>query len=168
MSLPAHPAPWSGPTAFPVGRAAVTGTTRPAAPRTVQLCLSGDLTGCGQARVFTERALLDWGLDRCVDDALMVVSELTANAMLHARRCGTGDEREPDVRLRLTRRPTQLVCAVTDRSDAVPVSPHAPDSFQEHGRGLFLVEALAQHWGWTRYTPSGKTVWAILPTEAPA
>ncbi|MER8009468.1 ATP-binding protein [Streptomyces sp. NPDC094149] len=151
-----------------MGRAAVTGTTRPAAPRTVQLCLSGDLTGCGQARVFTERALLDWGLDRCVDDALMVVSELTANAMLHARRCGTGDEREPDVRLRLTRRPTQLVCAVTDRSDAVPVSPHAPDSFQEHGRGLFLVEALAQHWGWTRYTPSGKTVWAILPTEAPA
>ncbi|WP_174267238.1 ATP-binding protein [Streptomyces sp. SLBN-31] len=151
-----------------MGRAAVTGTTRPAAPRTVQLCLSGDLTGCGQARVFTERALLDWGLDGCVDDALMVVSELTANAMLHARRCGTGDEREPDVRLRLTRRPTQLVCAVTDRSDAVPVSPHAPDSFQEHGRGLFLVEALAQHWGWTRYTPSGKTVWAILPTEAPA
>ncbi|MFI8234747.1 ATP-binding protein [Streptomyces sp. NPDC085900] len=151
-----------------MGRAAVTGTARPAAPRTVQLSLSGDLTGCGQARAFTERALLDWGLDQCIDDALTVVSELTANAMLHARRCDAGDEGETDVRLRLTRRPAHLVCAVTDRSDAVPVSPHAPDSFQEHGRGLFMVEALAQHWGWTRYTPSGKTVWAILPTEAPA
>ncbi|MBK3641377.1 ATP-binding protein [Streptomyces sp. MBT33] len=151
-----------------MGRAAVTGTARPTAPRTVQLSLSGDLTGCGQARAFTERALLDWGLDQCVDDALTVVSELTANAMLHARRCEAGDERETEVRLRLTRRPAHLVCAVTDRSDAVPVSPHAPDSFQEHGRGLFMVEALAQHWGWTRYTPSGKTVWAILPTEAPA
>jgi anti-sigma regulatory factor (Ser/Thr protein kinase) len=151
-----------------VGRAAVTGTARSAAPRTVQLCLSGGLTGCGQARAFTERALTDWGLDRCVDDALTVVSELTANAMLHARRCGAGDEGESDVRLRLTRRPSHLVCAVTDRSDAVPMSPHTPDSFQEHGRGLFLVEALAQHWGWTRYTPTGKTVWAILATEAPA
>ncbi|WP_458247439.1 ATP-binding protein [Streptomyces sp. MAI_2237] len=149
-----------------MGRAAVTGTTRPAAPRTVQLCLSGDLTGCGQARAFTQRALVDWGLDRCLDDALMVVSELTANAMLHARTCEPGDERGSDVRLRLTRRRAHLVCAVTDRSDAVPVSPHTPDSFQEHGRGLFLVEALAQHWGWTRYTPVGKTVWAILPTEA--
>ncbi|MGW2834564.1 ATP-binding protein [Streptomyces sp. NPDC001286] len=151
-----------------MGRAAVTGTARPAAPRTVQLSLSGDLTGCGQARAFTERALLDWGLDQCIDDALTVVSELTANAMLHARRCEAGGEGETDVRLRLTRRPAHLVCAVTDRSDAVPVSPHAPDSFQEHGRGLFMVDALAQHWGWTRYTPSGKTVWAILPTEAPA
>ncbi|MFD8308626.1 ATP-binding protein [Streptomyces sp. NPDC059690] len=151
-----------------MGRAAVTGTARSAAPRTVQLCLSGDLTGCGQARAFTERALTDWGLDRCVDDALTVVSELTANAMLHARRCGAGAEGESDVRLRLTRRPSHLVCAVTDRSDAVPLSPHTPDSFQEHGRGLFLVEALAQHWGWTRYTPTGKTVWAILATEAPA
>ncbi|MFF4906627.1 ATP-binding protein [Streptomyces sp. NPDC001260] len=151
-----------------MGRAAVTGTARPTAPRTVQLSLSGDLTGCGQARAFTERALLDWGLDQCIDDALTVVSELTANAMLHARRCEAGDERETEVRLRLTRRAAHLVCAVTDRSDAVPVSPHAPDSFQEHGRGLFMVEALAQHWGWTRYTPSGKTVWAILPTEAPA
>ncbi|MDC2960994.1 ATP-binding protein [Streptomyces gilvifuscus] len=151
-----------------MGRAAVTGTARPTAPRTVQLSLSGDLTGCGQARAFTERALLDWGLDQCIDDALTVVSELTANAMLHARRCEAGGERETEVRLRLTRRPAHLVCAVTDRSDAVPVSPHAPDSFQEHGRGLFMVEALAQHWGWTRYTPSGKTVWAILPTEAPA
>ncbi|MER5451682.1 ATP-binding protein [Streptomyces sp. NPDC002766] len=151
-----------------MGRAAVTGTARSAAPRTVQLCLSGGLTGCGQARAFTERALTDWGLDRCVDDALTVVSELTANAMLHARRCGAGDEGESDVRLRLTRRPSHLVCAVTDRSDAVPMSPHTPDSFQEHGRGLFLVEALAQHWGWTRYTPTGKTVWAILATEAPA
>ncbi|MFE0521617.1 ATP-binding protein [Streptomyces sp. NPDC058954] len=151
-----------------MGRAAVTGTARPTVPRTVQLSLSGDLTGCGQARAFTERALLDWGLDQCIDDALTVVSELTANAMLHARRCEAGGERETEVRLRLTRRPAHLVCAVTDRSDAVPVSPHAPDSFQEHGRGLFMVEALAQHWGWTRYTPSGKTVWAILPTEAPA
>jgi len=34
-----------------------------------------------------------------------------------------------------------------------------------NGRGLRIVDALSEHWGWTRRALAGKTVWAMLPTR---
>lgn len=160
MSLPAHPAPWPGPTA-----------TRPGIPsydmtRTATLRLTGTAQGCAQARDFTDRTLDHWELGHCRDDALTIVCELAANAVLHARPRPPADEAESEVWLKLTLRPAHLVCAVTDQSNELPRYSHSAIPLQEHGRGLHIVEALSEHWGWTRSAPTGKTVWAMLPRRS--
>ncbi|WP_244181875.1 ATP-binding protein [Streptomyces curacoi] len=140
--------------------------TRPEAPRTsprsAALRLVGE-QGCGQARDFVRRTLDGWALGHCSADALMVVTELAANAVLHAVPQSPADG-EADVWLKLSLRPAHLVCAVADPSSSPPVYPQAGDPFDEHGRGLRIIEALSEHWGWTRRPPAGKTVWAMLPT----
>ncbi|MFE9019626.1 ATP-binding protein [Streptomyces sp. NPDC007808] len=137
-------------------------------PRSAALRLTGLERDCCQARDFVRRTLDDWALDHCGDDALMVVTELAANAVLHAvPECAAPVPLpgEAEIWLRLSlRRPAHLVCAVTDPSDHPPVYPHRSDPLDEHGRGLRIIDALAEHWGWTRHQPMGKTVWAMLPT----
>lgn len=150
--------------------------TRPEPPRTSPRCVAlrlvGAEQGCGQARDFVRRTLADWSLDHCGADALTVVAELLANAVLHAAphptaRPSSGAEAEIWLKLSL-RRPAHLVCAVVDPSDDPPVYPHTSDPFDEHGRGLRIIDALSEHWGWTRCQPEGKTVWAMLRTDRPA
>ncbi|MDQ0584896.1 ATP-binding protein [Streptomyces rishiriensis] len=132
-------------------------------PRTAALYLMGSREGFAQARDFTQRTLDCWSLERCTDDAVTVVTELAANAVLHGLPHTSTDEFP--VRLRLTLRRAHLVCAVTDPSDRLPVHSRAAGDLLEHGRGLHIIEALSEHWGWTRRSPAGKTVWAMLPTR---
>ncbi|MER6127803.1 ATP-binding protein [Streptomyces sp. NPDC001795] len=132
---------------------------------TAAVRLVGTRQGCTQARDFTRRVLDDWALDHCRDDALAVVTELTTNAVLHALPADrTEGTEQAGVWLRLTLRSAHLMCSVTDQSNNLPVFPRTSDPLQEHGRGLLIVEALSQHWGWTWRSPMGKTVWAMLPT----
>ncbi|MFR0354972.1 ATP-binding protein [Streptomyces sediminimaris] len=133
---------------------------------TAGLRLTGGPAACGRAREFTERVLDDWELDQVRDDALVVVSELVANAVLHGLRDDAGEGAESEVLLRLKRRAAHLMCAVTDRSETLPSPARGGASLDEGGRGLIIVEGLSRHWGWTRCVPTGKTVWAMLPTEA--
>ncbi|MFE7929774.1 ATP-binding protein [Streptomyces sp. NPDC057456] len=133
-------------------------------PRTAALYLTGSRQGFAQAREFTQRTLDCWSLEHCTDDAVTVVTELAANAVLHGLPHTATDEFH--VRLRLTLRRAHLVCAVTDPSDSLPVHSSTADALLEHGRGLNIIEALSEHWGWTRRSPVGKTVWAMLPTRS--
>ncbi|WP_181802993.1 ATP-binding SpoIIE family protein phosphatase [Streptomyces shenzhenensis] len=93
--------------------------------------------------------LAAWGLE---DDAVfiteLVVSELVTNAIRYA----TGP-----IRLRLIKEQT-LTCEVSDGSS---ISPHLRRArlSDEGGRGLLLVAQLTERWG-TRYTRTGKTIWA--------
>ncbi|MFF5481635.1 ATP-binding protein [Streptomyces sp. NPDC012935] len=180
LQLPGSAAPRAGLTVTPeahrapLGPRRLTGPEVPrTSPRSAALLLVGAEQGCGRARDFVRRTLDDWALDHCSADALTVVTELLANAVLHAvtppSAEATLSRPEGEIWLRLSlRRPAHLVCAVADPSDHPPVYPHAGDPFDEHGRGLRIIDALSEHWGWTRRQPAGKTVWAMLPTATQA
>jgi hypothetical protein len=93
------------------------------------------------------------------EDVMLVVAELAANAVRHGRVRGRG------FRVRLLLREELLRVDVSDaRVDRLPVPAREPD---EGGRGLLLVEALAERWG-VELRPGGayKTVWAELRVGA--
>ncbi|MEU0008721.1 SpoIIE family protein phosphatase [Streptomyces sp. NPDC006314] len=89
-----------------------------------------------------------WGLEDVAFTTELIVSELVTNAITHA--CGP-------ISLRLVHE-RALICEVSDTSNTSPHMRRA-HSTDEGGRGLFLVAQVAQRWG-TRYTASGKTIWA--------
>jgi hypothetical protein len=93
-----------------------------------------------------------WRVNGVADDALLVVSELTSNAVQH----GAGP-----VRLRLERLPDGLRIEVTDDGGG-EVVPRHPDPHVPGGRGLVVVSRLSRSWGVRRRLPAGKTVWAEL------
>ncbi|MFV0131244.1 SpoIIE family protein phosphatase [Streptomyces sp. HMX112] len=102
-----------------------------------------------RARALATGQVEAWGLDGEVAFTTeLVVSELVTNAVRYAA---------GPIQLRLIRDRT-LICEV---SDSGHTSPHLrrAGSEDEGGRGLFLVAQLTQQWG-TRYTPTGKTIWA--------
>lgn len=104
------------------------------------------------AREFTRAALDDWGADaHRADDILLCVSELTTNALLHGVPPGRG------YLLRLLPYEDGLRVEVHDSGDGAPVRP-GPDEGAEGGRGLLLVETLADKWGVGEREP-GKVVW---------
>jgi anti-sigma regulatory factor (Ser/Thr protein kinase) len=105
-------------------------------------------------------ALAETGIaGQVADDLALLVSELAANAVLHARTAFTvGIVREGDV----------VRVEVCDGSPAMPrVKHHSLDS--PTGRGLRLVEKLAARWGVTREAgDEGKTVWFELDVAGQA
>jgi hypothetical protein len=96
------------------------------------------------------------------DDARAIVGELAANALTHAAPHATDREAAgEDISLHLLRRTGQVICALLDPGDAAPVLK-APGGVDEAGRGLQVVDALSDGWGWSPVAGHGKAVWAIL------
>jgi hypothetical protein len=112
------------------------------------------------ARRFTRTTLREWGLASLADDAEAIVGEFVANAVSHAARAAAAESGQP-LGLRLLRRTGEVMCAVLDPSDRAPVL-RTPDRNEEAGRGLQMVDALSDVWGWSPVTGRGKAVWAIL------
>jgi len=110
------------------------------------------------ARRFTRNTLREWGLATLADDAEAIVGEFVANAVSHAARVTVPGQ---SLGLRLLRRTGEVMCAVLDPSDIAPVL-RMPDRNEEAGRGLQMVDALSDVWGWSPVTGRGKAVWAIL------
>ena len=93
-----------------------------------------------------------------------IVGEFVANAVTHATAMGELPPRKQaaeNLGLRLFRRTGEVICAVLDPSDSAPVLK-APGSVEESGRGLQMVDALSDVWGWSPVAGRGKAVWAIL------
>ena len=116
------------------------------------------------ARKFTRNTLRDWDLASLADDAEAIVGEFVANAVSHAAHAAhtarSAASGQP-LGLRLLRRTGEVMCAVLDPSDIAPVL-RMPDRDEEAGRGLQMVDALSDVWGWSPVTGRGKAVWAIL------
>ncbi|MFF3504592.1 ATP-binding protein [Streptomyces sp. NPDC003247] len=113
-----------------------------------------------EARDWARRHLdtLGWsGSDpETVDAVLLTVSELVTNAHRHAR---------SSAQLVLTWDSRCLHISVHDASADLP-TPRAPSAESVGGRGMLLVDALADSWE-TRPCPHGKTVTACFrPSSA--
>jgi len=54
-----------------------------------------------------------------------------------------------------------VICAVLDSNDTAPVVK-APGRAEPSGRGLQIVDALSDVWGWSPIAGRGKAVWAVL------
>ncbi|MEU6537813.1 ATP-binding protein [Streptomyces sp. NPDC047000] len=85
----------------------------------------------------------------------LIIAELTANAAVHGRAAGRS------ARLALTLTGPVLRIEVTDARGERPPRPRpVAEADGESGRGLLLVESLADAWGCEPHHPGGKTVWA--------
>ncbi|GGY35577.1 hypothetical protein GCM10010384_48450 [Streptomyces djakartensis] len=120
--------------------------------------------GFTRVRSFTRDTLHDWSLDHRCDDTALVVTELTANAATHA---APGEAGVPEILLGFLLDPTHVLVTVSDPDDHPPVYASADSGLEEHGRGLRIVDTLAEEWGWVLRSPAGKTVWARLPACPP-
>jgi hypothetical protein len=107
----------------------------------------------GAARHFVSAALEEWGLSGdLLYDAALIVTELTSNALLHARS-------ESTVTVALTG--TALCLSVQDHSAVLPTRRPAGE-LDRSGRGLGMVAAISGRWG-ADLVDEGKVVWAELP-----
>ncbi|WP_369212096.1 ATP-binding protein, partial [Streptomyces flavofungini] len=102
-------------------------------------------------RRFLADKLGEWGLTDLTDSALLLVSELLTNGVRHAR---------GPLHLRVWHSVRELGVEITDHSSPRPRARLAENT-EEDGRGLVLVDALADAWG-TRPHSVGKTVWFTL------
>ncbi|WP_066943959.1 ATP-binding protein [Streptomyces lushanensis] len=109
------------------------------------------------ARLELRKALAGWGLAELEDSALLVLSELLTNAGRHAQVVP-----EQIIETHYFRRPAGLRIEVHDGSPELPRRrPAGPEA--SGGRGLVLVDALADEWGVIEHGEGrGKTVWAAL------
>lgn len=122
-----------------------------------RLPLPATTRSVADARRFTVETLRDWSLADLQDDAVLVVSELTTNALLHGS--------EP-TELRLASGSDGLRVEVHDGSRLQPRTHHFGLT-STTGRGLRLVAAVASDWG-TEASADGKKVWCTLTRDAAA
>ncbi|MFI5495910.1 ATP-binding protein [Actinoplanes sp. NPDC051859] len=118
----------------------------------MQVSLPPELTAARTARDLVEQACVSWGLTRVLHPARLVVSELTANAVTHAR---------TDLTVTVSRRGSGLHVSVSDGDPQLPQLDPPESTRAEHGRGLYLVHKCAAAWG-SMPTCTGKVVWATL------
>lgn len=122
--------------------------------RNSSVLLSPTPRGARLARLLATEQLRAWGIP--LDRAPHVVAELAANAATHGRVPGR------DFRLTLYVVGGTLRIEVADtRGDRVP-RIQDPVGEAESGRGLVLVDALADRWGAVTGPPPRKTVWAEI------
>jgi anti-sigma regulatory factor (Ser/Thr protein kinase) len=123
--------------------------------------LAGTPLSVSASRTFVTNQLAAWGVtphdnahDR-VADITLVTSELAANATKFGSQ---------DIEISLVAHGDHVEISVTD-DNPQPARLQQPGPDAPGGRGLLLVDALAERWG-QRHQDNGKTVWAhlALPT----
>ncbi|MFF0115087.1 ATP-binding protein [Streptomyces prasinus] len=115
-----------------------------------------DLRAVPESRHDLRRLLRHWGRPGQSETAELLTTELVTNALVHTDRAAV---------LTATVGPRGLRVEVRDFVDHEP-RPRAPDTGDgTHGRGLVLVECLADAWG-IRAHGVGKAVWFELGADA--
>ncbi|OXY94108.1 ATP-binding protein [Streptomyces diastatochromogenes] len=121
--------------------------------------LSPTPRGARLARHLALAQLAAWGIPHgteTADAVAVIVAELAANAVIHGRVPGR------DFELRASLLPGRVRIEVTDtRAEHRPPGPrdlHPPAPLANAGRGLVLVDAVADRWDVVDRDPPGKTV----------
>lgn len=110
---------------------------------TVEWLLPDDLTAAQAARGHVVDALAgDHLADDVVHDLVLIASELAANAVRHG---------SPPARLRLDRDDSTVRITVSNHGDAPDPRILTAEPGADHGRGLAMVEQLADSVGWERH-----------------
>lgn len=143
------------------------GVARPE-PLAVTAQFTSSPKGARLARRLVVGRLEEWGWPPESDASCTVsllVGELAANAVRHGRVPGR------DFRLRLVceARTGAVRVEVSDASPERLPAPSVSSCDDESGRGLFLVDVLADRWGVSSREPAGcvgKTVWAEVAVAA--
>jgi anti-sigma regulatory factor (Ser/Thr protein kinase) len=108
----------------------------------------------GVARGVVRRQLESWGLDDLLDTAVLLTSEVVTNVIVHTASAPA---------LGLARDGAGVRVTVVDGS---PVPPrrrwHSPTATT--GRGMQLLQDLADEWGWDP-VGDGKAVWFLLRSD---
>lgn len=130
-----------------------------ALPQDIEFRLPRHARSVGRARALLREQATSWKLpDEVTETAVLLLSELMTNAYRHAK---VSPGREIRARCVLDDN-GRLRISVTDANDALP-TPREAASEDESGRGLALVETLADDWGAEpRPGGIGKTVWFEL------
>ncbi|MCX4578859.1 MULTISPECIES: ATP-binding protein [Streptomyces] len=139
------------------------------------LTLAANDLAPSEARSFTRDVLTAWEFEDLMDQAVLIVSELTTNAERHGRRderaegasSGPQGKRDEEITLTLAVQAEVVTIEVEDNSPYAPVQ-RVPDQDATSGRGLWLVSAMADSWT-TRPTEdgTGKRVLAFISRPEP-
>ncbi|WP_393098786.1 ATP-binding protein [Streptomyces sp. LN325] len=123
------------------------------------LTIPNDLRAVTVSRRTLRLILTAHGLIRLVDVAELLATELVSNAVRHTKGPAA-------LRVRWAP-PGTLRLGAWDANPEPPEPPRSPDRFaeREEGRGLALVQACSDLWGWqplSRFGNRGKYVWCEL------
>lgn len=136
-------------------------TGRASLPRMATRTLGADAGSVHAARDFTIATLARWDIAERSQDIAIVVSEMLTNALRHALPGSDAFRPRRPIRLGLLQPGSLVMCAVADPSRAAPV-PQMRGSLAETGRGLHIIRALSDQWGYTAPSDTGKVVWAVF------
>lgn len=118
--------------------------------------LPEDLTAAHAAREHVAAFLDERAVpDGIADDLVLIASELAANAIRHGA---------PPATLQLTYAPDRIRITVSNHGDAPDPRVLAADLESGHGRGLAMVETLADEVGWSR-VDDRLDVWAEVSLD---
>ncbi|MGH3313268.1 MAG: ATP-binding SpoIIE family protein phosphatase [Streptomyces sp.] len=125
------------------------------ARRTVLTVHQAEADQIGEARHQLQGMLFDWGTDDQIDGAVLMLSEMLTNVLLHT----DGDARMV-AECSGTRPERLLRVEVADNSDSLP-HRRTPGELASSGRGLVMMEMLAGAWG-VDPRGEGKLIWFEL------
>ncbi|MGW8696948.1 ATP-binding protein [Streptomyces eurythermus] len=138
-------------------------------PSTSELTLVATPNAVAWARRHTVGILQRWRFpDEGIEIARLFVSELATNAIQHARPKKTSEAAAHSASMStivLMLWPTDggIILSVSDH-DPRPPAPRASDVSATGGRGLVLIQTMANRWGYSPTQPHpGEIVWAEFP-----
>lgn len=113
----------------------------------------------GLARRYVSARSAAWPAE-LVELAVLLTSELVTNAVVHGR---------GPIQLLLLEDGDRLRIEVADGEPRLPDGPGKPADSDVSGRGLLILDRLADRWGSrSRRTPPGKVVWFEVRHPVPA
>lgn len=120
-----------------------------------RLTIDGQPKNVAKARAFVAKVL---GPDHpCQDVAVLLCSELVTNAVLHS----ASGQRGGTVTVVVTDQVESVQVEVVDEGSARSIPVVKAEVYAAEGHGLFLVESLADQWGYES-EDEGTTVWFRL------